>query len=77
MHMAHFKNNSNYNLYYSDTDSIDIDSPLPPELVGSEPGQMKLEHIFKKVIYLAPKVYGGVTGNCEVVKVKRLKNQHL
>jgi len=27
-HMSQFKNNSNYNLYYSDTDSIYIDSPL-------------------------------------------------
>ena len=71
--MSQFKNNTLFTLFYSDTDSIDIDSPLDPALAGSELGQMKLEHIFKEIIYLAPKVYGGITDKGEVVKVKGMK----
>ena len=29
VHMSQFKNNKNYNLYYTDTDSAIIDQPLP------------------------------------------------
>jgi hypothetical protein len=35
---------------------------------------MKLENIFTEAVYLAPKVYGGLTLNYEVVKIKGLKN---
>ena len=59
MHMAQFKNNPDYNLYYSDTDSIFIEKPLPNDMIGSELGKMKLEYIFKESIFLASKVYGG------------------
>jgi len=69
--MHQFKNE---NLYYSDTDSIDTDVLLNPKFVGDELGQLKLEHIFKEAVYLAPKVYGGLTHNSEIVKVKGLKN---
>jgi len=55
--MAFFKNLPGYTLYYSDTDSADFDKPLPPEFVGAELGQMKLEGIFDSAIYIAPKVY--------------------
>jgi len=34
VHMSIFKNNPNFNLYYSDTDSSVIDSPLPESMVG-------------------------------------------
>lgn len=34
--MSQFKNNLNYNLYYSDTDSIYIDKPLPDHLVSDK-----------------------------------------
>ena len=81
VHMSQFKNNPNFTLYYSDTDSIDIDKPLPPYLIGCDLGQLKLEHISpeKEVIYLALKVYGGITSNSpglerEIVKVKGLKS---
>lgn len=72
--MSQFKNNPDFTLYYSDTDSIDINKPLPPRFVGSELGQMKLEHIFNEIVYLAPKVYGGITNKGEIVKIKGLKN---
>lgn len=56
--MSQFKNNPDYNLYYTDTDSIYIDKPLSDHLVNSKIlGKMKLEYIIKKAIFLAPKVY--------------------
>jgi hypothetical protein len=74
IYMSQFKNNPDFELYYSDTDSIDISKPLNPFLVGTELGQMKLEYIFDEVVYLAPKVYGGIIGNEYLVTVKGLKN---
>jgi hypothetical protein len=77
--MSQFKNSINpdilINLYYTDTDSIDIDTPLEDELIGRGLGQMKLEHIFKEAIFIAPKVYGGLTETYEYVKVKGSKNK--
>ncbi len=71
VHMSQFKNNPNYNLYYSDTDSIVIDSLLSPEQVGSNLGQVKLEHVVNRAIFLAPKVYGLITENGEeIIKIK-------
>jgi len=50
--MSQFKNNSNYNLFYSDTDSIYIDKPLNKTLVNSKVlGLMKLENILNKAIF--------------------------
>jgi hypothetical protein len=60
VHMSFFKNNPNFNLYYSDTDSTVTDAPLPDYMVGSKLGQMKLEHTINRAIFLAPKVYGFV-----------------
>nr|QWO71383.1 DNA polymerase [Termitomyces sp. Mi165-7] len=78
IHMSTFKNNPHFELYYSDTDSIDINRPLPENFVGKGLGQMKLEHIFKKAVYLAPKVYGGIeTNNNEIIKIKGYKNKNL
>src|SRR6267142_159046 len=58
-------------LYYSDTDSIYIDKPLPPEMVDSKSlGKMKLENVLTKAIFLAPKVYylETVEGNISVIE---------
>src|SRR5882762_5803605 len=41
IYMTHFKNNDNYNLYYTDTDSIYIDKPLDPKFIGTKLGQFK------------------------------------
>jgi hypothetical protein len=69
--MSQFKNNPNYNLYYSDTDSIVIDKPLPSNMVGPNIGQLKLEYIVDKAVFLAPKVYGLVTVDGEeIIKIK-------
>jgi hypothetical protein len=72
--MSKFKTMNDLTLYYSDTDSIYIDKPLNSVYIGSELGKLKLEHIFYDAIFLAPKVYGGITSSYEYVKVKGLKN---
>jgi len=76
VYMSAFKNQSAYNLYYSDTDSIVIDKPLNPRLVGNKLGQLKLEHTISKAVFLAPKVYGlvDVDGN-ETIKIKGISNE--
>ena len=73
VYMSYFKNLSGYNVYYSDTDSIDLDKPLDHKYVGFELSQMKLEHIFDEAVYLAPKMYGGKTSTYEYIKIKGLK----
>src|SRR5258706_3158850 len=76
--MSLFKNNPIIKLYYSDTDSAFIEGSLEdiyPELVGKELGQLKPEYDFKEAVFLAPKVYGGITQEGEsIVKAKGVKN---
>jgi hypothetical protein len=74
IHMSQFKTLKGITLFYTDTDSIDINKPLPSKFIGKELGFMKLEHIFNEAIFLAPKVYGGITENYEYVRIKGLKN---
>lgn len=74
IHMSQFKNNNDYKLFYSDTDSIYINNELNSDLVSNTVlGKMKLEYICNKGIFLAPKVYGVITteGNT-IIKVKGL-----
>jgi len=74
-YMSFFKNNSLFNLYYSDTDSIVIDRPLSDSMVGNALGQLKLEFLIEKAVFLAPKVYALITDSGEeIVKVKGLKH---
>ena len=65
MWMSQFKNNPNYKLYYSDTDCA--------VLVGLGLGQMKLEHVITKAVFLAPKVYALISDQGEqIIKAKGL-----
>lgn len=76
IHMSQFKNNPDFNLYYSDTDSIFTDKPLSDNLVGTSLGQLKLEYVIKKAVFLAPKVYALITEDGkEIIKVKGLTNE--
>jgi hypothetical protein len=78
IHMTYFKNNPLFNLYYSDTDSLVIDKPLPAHMVGSELGQLKLEYLINKAVFLAPKVYGFIEQNGnEIIKAKGLTKDTL
>ena len=71
MWMSYFKNNPNFKLYYSDTDSAVVDKELPSFMVGPELGQFKLEYVVKRAVFLAPKVYGLITDNGEeIIKIK-------
>ena len=76
IHMSQFKNNPNFNLYYTDTDSIFTDQPLPSHLVDDKKlGFMKLEYTLTDFVAIAPKVYGGVKVNGDsFTKVKGFKN---
>lgn len=61
--MSQFKNSDKFELYYTDTDSIFISaSPeelnkLYPSIVGGELGQLKLECVIERAVFLAPKAY--------------------
>lgn len=69
--MSHIKVKFSDYLYYSDTDSAVTSIPLPDHMVGDGLGQFKLEHKFKKGIFLCPKVYGlHLEDGTEIVKVK-------
>ena len=81
VHMSQFKNNKNYNLYYTDTDSAIIDKPLPDYLVGNNLGKMTLERMYTKFITFAgcaaaTKFYGGVSDQ-EIIKIKGLTHSEL
>lgn len=73
VYMSQFKNRSDFKLFYTDTDSIHIDNPLDNKYIGGDIGKFKLEHIFDKAIYLAPKLYAGKINNYEFIKAKGLK----
>ena len=76
--MSAFKNSPNFNIYYTDTDSIVIDQELNPKQVGNELGQFKLEHNIRKAVFLAPKVYAFITEEGQVVmKIKGVSQDKL
>jgi hypothetical protein len=71
VHMSVFKNNSDFHLYYSDTDSVVTDRMLPSIMVGKTLGLLKLEYVIDKAVFLAPKVYGLITSDGdEIIKIK-------
>ena len=73
--MSKFKNNLNYKLYYTDTDSIFIDKDLTSLIIGKNLGQFKLEYIFNEAVFLGPKIYAGITSDNQYIsKVKGYKN---
>jgi hypothetical protein len=77
IHMSQFKNNKEFNLYYTDTDSIYVDKPLSEDLISSKIlGKLKLENVCNKAIFLSPKVYCLLTENNDFIyKVKGLKHE--
>ena len=77
--MSQFKNNPDFKLFYSDTDSVYTNKPLPSHLISNtELGLLKLERICKDAVFLSPKVYGLVEENGnEIIKVKGLDSKSL
>ena len=67
--MMKYKQEYKNNIYYSDTDSIFLDCPLPEENIGNELGQMKNElislntKIIDKAIFIGNKQYGYIYKN--------------
>lgn len=75
IHMSQFKNRKDFKLFYSDTDSVYTNKPLPKEFIGEGLGLLKLEHLCKDAIFLAPKVYTLLTEeNKLIIKIKGLSN---
>lgn len=74
-----FKNLPDYILHYADTDSLYFNKPLSDNLVSAtELGKLKLEGIYNKGIFIAPKVYCLLTNKNEFIsKVKGLKSNDL
>jgi hypothetical protein len=73
--MSKFKNNPDFNLYYTDTDSIFIDKDLPDTMVGNELGQFKKEYDIDKAVFISPKCYSLIKTNGEYVnKIKGFKD---
>jgi predicted nuclease of predicted toxin-antitoxin system len=61
IHMSQFKNNPNFELFYTDTDSIFVDRELPQDMVGKDLGLMKDElsgGVIKEAYFLGIKQYG-------------------
>jgi DNA polymerase type B, organellar and viral len=78
MWMSIFKNNPEYKLYYSDTDSGVFDKPLPSYMVGDGLGKFKLEHVISRAVFLAPKVYAFITEDGEeIIKIKGVSKELL
>jgi hypothetical protein len=74
MLMAKFKIDYGNHLYYSDTDSLILDCPLPDHLTGGLLGQFKLEHRIKEGIFIGPKTYGlRFEDGTDLIKIKGLK----
>jgi hypothetical protein len=42
---------------YTDTDSVVLRKPLDDSMIGKDLGNMKLEHVIKQGIFIAPKTY--------------------
>lgn len=77
IYMSWFKNNPDFNLYYTDTDSAYIDKQLPKEMVDAKMlGKLKLENICNNAIFLSPKVYCLETEDGRsIYKVKGLSHE--
>lgn len=58
--MAQYKlPDSDNQILYNDTDSIAVKKKLADSEVGKELGKFKLENIYQKSVFIAPKFYGG------------------
>lgn len=74
--MSQYLSNPDLKILYTDTDSIYTQEKLPNSVVNNELGGWKLEQTFKEVVFIAPKVYGGITNDGkEITKVKGFKNK--
>lgn len=76
--------NQGLELFYSDTDSLVLNGPLPEKFIDSAAlGKLKLEHVIKEGIFVMPKVYylededGNVVSKAKGYSGKLNKAQYL
>jgi hypothetical protein len=81
IYMSKFKNNPLIKLFYTDTDSIFTDkSPVEMntifnDIIGNKLGQLKLECVINRAVFLAPKAYCLELVNQEqIIKIKGLNS---
>ena len=73
--MSQLKNNPDFELLYTDTDSYFIKGKLPDYMIGNKLGQFKLENSYKEIVFLGPKIYSGITIDDKLItKIKGFKN---
>lgn len=83
--MSKFKNNPNFKLYYTDTDSIFVDkSPeemnniIPGIINNDELGKLKHEFTVKRAVFLGPKCYWlQLVDGSEIIKIKGVKKEFI
>jgi len=75
IHMSKFILEYSEHICAIDTDGIKITTQMNSKEVGKDLGLMKDEGTFKEATFIAPKVYGGITTDDQmIVKVKGLKS---
>jgi len=83
IHMSKFKHQNfleklGLKLLYTDTDSLYFDGPLPDKYVDPTIlGALKLEGVYDKAVFLAPKVYALKNSEREIIKVKGLSQKSI
>jgi hypothetical protein len=76
--MNEFKLKYKKHIYYSDTDSLVMDIPLPKEYVNNKIGMFKLENKVKEGVFIAPKTYALLLDDSsEIVKIKGYINKDI
>jgi hypothetical protein len=77
IHMSQFKNNNTLpRLFYTDTDSLYFDGPLPDSFIHPTIlGKLKLVGIYDLAVFLAPKVYALKNSLEEIIKIKGLNEE--
>jgi len=68
--MSRFKNNSEYKLQYYDTDCYALSGKNLPdeEMSETEMGKFKVEGIYDRAVFLAPKVYALKNSKEEIIR---------
>jgi DNA polymerase type B, organellar and viral len=83
IHMSKWENKNNNTLprlYYTDTDSLYFDGPIHSQgtdgfISNTELGKLKLEGVYDKALFLAPKVYALKNQDEEIIKIKGLREE--
>ena len=77
IYMRQFKFNPSFpNFYYTDIDSAYLDGPIDPSFISpTQLGKMKLEGVYVRALFMAPKVYALKYSQEEILKIKGLTKE--